>query len=234
MGDAIDKLIALSGTEHVKAYTKKDGTHVSAHTRDEGHAGHGVFRQEAPTPSGKVTYDPSNPEHPKPKFEVGQTVVKGNGKKLWIIRDRQLTKYGTAPYRWQFAVKNYDTGKSSSLWHGEGELNLAHEGADAQAQGEATKALKEKLAQHKASYDAKAAQERTQGQSEGKSQPLPGKVVKYSTKRPNKAHPKPIEADQIDGRDVIDKRLKQLPDGSFKWEYLLHVPNSNQGEWVTK
>lgn len=36
MGEHIDRLVALSGVEHVKAYTKKDGTHVSSHTRTGG------------------------------------------------------------------------------------------------------------------------------------------------------------------------------------------------------
>jgi hypothetical protein len=226
MGEHVDRLVALSAVEHVKAYTKKDGTHVSAHERTgtpgmphkPGHAAQGGYQDNVP-------YDPSNPAHPKPKFAVGDTVVKGNGKKLWIVRDRTLTRYASGKHEWSFAVKNYDTGKSSSLLHTEHQLNPAHEGADAQAQGEAQRALKEKLSQH-TSAQAKTSQSASQGQS----MTLEGKVVKYSTKRPNKLHPKPIESDTIDGSHVVDKRLKQLPDGSFKWEYLLSTGTS-QGRW---
>lgn len=223
--------LALAGTEHVKAYTKKDGTRVSAHTRDGEHAGHGTFQTPKATGLTYPDYDPDNPAHPKPKFTIGQTVAKGRGKKLWTVRAMRLTQWHDNPPRWQVAVKNYDTGKSSSLWHGEGELTPAEEGMDAREVGEAVKAVKEKLAVHKASVEAKASQKPAQGELT----PVEGKVVKYSEKKPNPKHPAPELklGTQPNGDRVVDRRLKLTADGSFVWEYL-YAKQGEKAGWTRR
>lgn len=212
MGEHIDRLVALSGVEHVKSYRKKDGTQVSAHLRDG--------------------------EHGKGVFKVGDRVRRRGSNKVWQIgkidtainttkHEPSATSLFGHPEAPVHFLRNPETGKLSGnlAWKFADLKRVSDE--DAQTHDKARSAVQ-------ALKDKHTSTQQPQKPSQSQSQSLAGKVVKYSEKRPNPKHPKPIESDTIDGRRVVDRRLKQLADGSFKWEYLLGKTDTLKAEWVAK
>lgn len=189
----MDKLIALAGTEHVKAYTRKDGTHVAAHTRVGG-----KFTVDLP--------DGTKATRSSKTHEYTHAVQVTNGGKHGV-------------YRWSGSMKAAEAGRKEAIKYGFKDAKIV----TAQKVEDAPKSAQKPVAKPSTPSPVKASDKPAQSAVETlkskTSKPegaTPTKSVNYFKGR----HPAP--AFEVGERGITDRALQLWSDKKYRWRYYVN------------
>lgn len=193
MGEHVDRLIALSGTEHVKAYTKKDGTRVEAHTRVGG-----SFKADL----GGGNY-------------ATRTSKTKNYTHAIVVKDKTTGEEGV--YGWSQSPTNAMKMQQRAAYYGYSTSRVV---PATREEGSATYKPKAPKAQDKPAESVVEPPKKSTGSQGPKEGAKPTKRgVNYFPER----HPAPEfkEGDETPEGQITVARLDKYDDGSYHWVYYL-------------
>jgi len=228
MGEHVERLVALSGVEHVKAYTKKDGTRVEAHTRTGGtfHVEHPDGTRSTRTSKTKnythaIVHKNSKGEYSALRFSTSEALAnKGRG---------EMARYGfhgtkVVPVTRQSDEPNQKLGEAVSKL-----AEKVGEKAESKTSDHTSKASQKATQSSASKPDPYANQKKVTQASEEST----AEVAKYSVGYNPSRHPKPdfAEHDSTLAGEVFSRRLEKLADGTYRWRYGLRDAKTGAITW---